>query len=109
MQRLLRLKTPWLALVFSIAAEVAFCSLAFVAGRTGRTSEPVLLRCWDLFHGPADAFSLWCIHQVRWHNILSAGPEIIRSIIFFLIVLAQWYIVFLIAISLYKNFSSKTT
>ena len=40
---------------------------------------------------------------------MSGGPEITRNIVFFLIVLAQWYLIFLVAISLYKNFSSKTT
>ena len=109
MRRLSNLKTPLLALVFSVAAEIAVCILAFVAGRMGRPGEPVLFsRLWMLFHDLPDALSLWCIHQIRWGDAQSAGPEVARVIIFLLLAVLQWYFLFLVGISVYRRFSRKS-
>ncbi len=109
MRRLLKHKTPWLALVLSTGAEIAFCSVAFIAGRLGHPGEPVLFsRVWGAFHDPPDVFSGWCIHQVRWHDITSAGPEITRSAIFVLSAVLQWYVLLFLAIVAYRRFARKT-
>ncbi len=109
MRRLLKLKTPWLALVLSIGAEIAFCLVAFIAGRLGQPGEPVLFsRVWGGFHDPPELFSEWCIRQVRWHDITSAGPEITRSAIFLLSAVLQWYALLFLAIVVYRRFARKT-
>jgi hypothetical protein len=104
MRRIWKLNTPLLALVLTVPAEIAFCLVGFVAGRMGRPGEPTLfLRCWGLFHDPADRLSLECLRFIRPPSI-----EPTRSLIFIFLALLQWYLLLLLGISLYRRFSRRT-
>ena len=99
MKRIWKLNIPLLALVLTLPAEIAFCLIAFVAGRMGRPGEPVLFsQFWGWFHELGDKISL---EFVQFIGLSSHEPA--RSFIAIFIALLQWYLVLLLGIFLYRR------
>ena len=109
MQRLFKLRTPWLALILSVAAEIGFFIVAMIASRIGRPDEPVMfVRVWDLFHSLPEAGSNWCIYHIRWHSIQSVGVDILQTAVIFLLATLQWYLLFVVGLVLFRRPSKKS-
>jgi len=110
MRRVLKLKTPLLALVLSVAAEVLLILLALAARIASPPDRPVLAsQFFGWFHWLPD-WLVWSSMRVfkPFHDIQSFQAQFTCTLMFIFFALTQWYLIFFVTIGLYRPFHSKT-
>jgi hypothetical protein len=106
MRRILKLKTPLLALVFSVGMEVLLLILCVFC----YDKAPLFNQCWWLLHDLPDRFSRWCTNEVwSWYYGPSSGRDFTSVFLFLLFAVIQWYIIFLVVIGSYRRFHRNPT
>ena len=109
-RRVLKLKTPLLALVCSIAAEVLLFGVALAARFASPPHSPVLAsRFFGWFHWLPD-WLVWSSMGVfkPFHDIESFQAQLTCTLMFIFFALVQWYLVFLVGMGLFRRFYRKT-
>jgi hypothetical protein len=108
MSRILKLRTPLLALVFSIAAEVLFFGLALLASMASPHNPVLAWRLFVWFHAPPEWLVLSFMQAFKpFHDIQSMQAQITSTFMLLTVALLQWYVILLATISLFRRFSRR--
>src|SRR6267142_6812848 len=109
MHRLLKLKTPVLALVVSVAVEILFFGVAFLASRISPPGQPVL--AWQFFgwfHSLPEWLTMSFMQAFKpFHDIRSIQAQTTVALMILFFALLQWYVICLVSIGLFRRFYRK--
>ena len=109
MQRHIKLRTPLLAVVLSVLAEVLFFGVVFLASVTSPRDNPVL--AWEFFgwfHSLPECLTMSFMAAFKpFQDIRSIQAQVTVTLMIVLIALLQWYVLFLVGISLFRRFGRK--
>jgi hypothetical protein len=110
MRRLLKLKTPVLAIILGAIAEVLTVALGLLARRTSSPDSPALAWLFlGWFHSLPEALVLSFMRAFKpFHDIQSIQAQITVTLLIVLFALLQWYMIFLASIGLFRRFYRKT-
>jgi hypothetical protein len=105
--RLLKLKTPVLALILSIAAVALLRALSMVVGFAyyPATSINLLDRSLELFYFPAELLAFLCLPSSAF--IKGVPPLVLMEVVSAFFALVQWYVILLVSIGLYRHFHKR--
>jgi len=109
MRRLLKLKTPVLALVFSVVAEALSFIVAVLARTANDPDNPVIAtRFLDWFH----QLPFWLVESFfetfkPFYDSESFPAQLTRLVLEILFSVAQWYLIFLVGIGLFRHLYRK--
>jgi hypothetical protein len=106
MRHLLKLKTPLLALVLSIASELMLFLMAALASLANRSDDTILVdRFWRWFH----QFPIWLTElMMRFRDVGSIPAEITLISLTALFAVVQWCLIFFVIINLFRRDYSKS-
>jgi hypothetical protein len=106
--RLLKLKTPLLALIFAVVALPLSFGLSALVDFVSRpqTSVGLLERCLWVFYYPAEVLAFLCLPGSSFEK--GSEQPIQMLAVFIPFALLQWYLIFLIHIGVYRNYTRKS-
>jgi hypothetical protein len=109
MRRLLQLRTPALALLFSVVAEALSFIVAVLARTANDPDHPVIAtRFLDWFH----SLPFWLVESFfrtfkPFYDSESFQAQLTRLVLEVLFAVAQWFLIFLVGIGLFRRFYLK--
>jgi hypothetical protein len=109
MKRLSKLKTPKLALVLCLPAELLFVGFGVLARWSSPSDDNlnVGFRCFSWFHRPPLLAGDFLAGLLPLPAHKSLGTEIVGMLILSFFVLLQWYLILLVSIGLFRLFRQK--
>ena len=101
--RLLKLKTPLLALILAIIAFALLQAISMAVGSalSPQTRVNMFDRAWRFFYLPADTLAFLCLPGSFFHEGLQ--PVAVMEAVYGLCALLQWYLIFLAGIGLLRH------
>ena len=106
MKRLFKLKTPLLALVLCLPAELLFIGFGVLARWSSPSGENlnVGFRCFSWFHRPPLLVGDLLARFLPLPSHKTLGVEIVGMTVFSFFILLQWYLILLVSIGLFRRF-----